>query len=268
MARIERKLGVNCECIRGMSAVDTLPLIREVGFEAVFAGAHRRRDVAAIKEACDKLGIFLNSLHAPFSGINNLWLPGMNYLPLYKNILESIDAASENGIPAVVLHVSSGWYAPELSDVGFARYDHLVEYALDRNVQIAFENLRMVGNLAYLADRYRKMPNVGYCLDMGHEHCYTPTVTWMDIFRSRLLLTHIHDNLGIREENEEHTDVHYLPFDGDVDYASFMRHLDQYGYEGNLTLEVSNGTKPEYGEMKPIEFLQTAYDRVARIAKM
>ena len=195
-------------------------------------------------------------------------MPGMNYLPLYKKILESIDAAAENEIPAIVLHVSSGWRPPEITDLGLARYDHLIEYALDRNVQIAFENLRMVGNLAYLADRYHNVSNVGFCLDVGHEHCYTDTVTWMDIFRSRLLLTHIHDNFGIREEYEENTDIHYLPFDGDVDYAKMMQKLDEYGYEGNLTLEVTNGAKPEYAEMTPMEFIQSAYDRLCRIAAM
>jgi sugar phosphate isomerase/epimerase len=268
MERPIRKLGVNCDSIRGMHPTETLKLMQEVGFEAYFTGAYTRAAVAPIKKAGDALGLTLNSLHAPFGGINDLWMPGMGYRAVYKQILETIDAAAENGIPAIVLHVSSGWNAPEITDLGLSRYDALVEYAEDRGVQIAFENLRMLGNLACLTDRYKKVPHVMYCLDIGHQHCYTPTINWMDIFRDRLLLTHIHDNFGIQREYQEDTDTHYLPFDGDVDYAQMMRDLDKYGYTGNLTLEIFNTTRPEYSEMTPEAFLKTAYERLVRISKM
>lgn len=265
---MERKLGINCDCIRGADATETLRMMREIGFEAYFTGNYTRPAVARIKKAGDQLGLTLNSLHAPFDGINNLWLPGMSYRPIYKRIVETIDAAAENGVPVIVLHVSSGWRPPEMSDIGFSRFDALVEYADDKGVKVAFENLRMIGNLAYFTDRYKKVENVGYCLDIGHQHCYTKTITWMDIFKERLLLTHIHDNFGIDEEYQEHTDIHYLPFDGNVDYEKMMRDLDKYGYEGNLTLEVFNQSKPEYAEMAPIDFLTTAYERIERISKL
>jgi len=268
MERPIRKLGTNCDCIRGMHQTETLKLMKDVGFEAYFTGAYTRAAVAPIKKAGDELGLTINSLHAPFSGINNLWLPGMNYRTVYKQIIETINAAAENGIPAIVLHVSSGWKAPEITDLGLSRYDALVEYADDHGVQVAFENLRMTGNLAYLTDRYKKVANVGYCLDIGHQHCYTKTVNWMDIFRDRLLLTHIHDNFGIEEEYQENTDIHYLPFDGNVDYAQMMRDLDKYGYTGNLTLEIFNTSKPEYADLSPMEFLTTAYARLKKISEM
>ena len=264
---MERLLGANCECIRGQAPTETLRLMREVGFNSFFSGAHTHEDVERVRKAGDALGMTLTSLHAPFSEINNLWLHGMNYRPLYKQILESIDSAADNGVPVVVLHISSGWRAPELNDLGFARYDELVSYAADRGVKIAFENLRLVGNVAYFADRYRFTENVGFCLDVGHEHCYTKHVTFMDLFRDRLLATHIHDNYGISKPYEEGTDIHLLPFDGTVDYGRMMRKFDEYGYAGPLTLEISNAQKPEYLEMAPIDFLKTAFDRLERISK-
>ena len=134
MERPIRKLGVNCDCIRGKAQTETLQIMKEVGFEAYFTGAYTREAVAPIKKAGDALGLTLNSLHAPFGGINNLWMPGMSYRKVYQQIIETIDAAAENGVPAIVLHVSSGWYAPEVNDLGLSRYDALVGYAEDRGV--------------------------------------------------------------------------------------------------------------------------------------
>ena len=265
---MERLLGANCECIRGVDPAETLRMMHEVGFTSYFAGAHDAKNLARIKSVGDSLGMTIRTIHAPFDNINSLWMHGVSCRSLYKRILASIDAVADVGIPGIVLHVSSGWRPPEINDLGLSRYDAIVEYAADKGIKVAFENLRLVGNLAYLADRYRSVENVGFCYDFGHGHCYTPSVMWMDIFRNRLFSTHIHDNLGIKEEYEEHTDIHYLPFDGDMDYVPIMRALDLYGYTGDLTLEISNAKRPEYEAMAPIEFLRTAHERLDRLARL
>lgn len=268
MERIKRKFGVTCDCIQGAPQTETLRMMKEVGFEAFFTGAYTDERVAPMKKVGDELGLTLNSLHAPFSGINKMWTSGMGYREIYKRIIETIDTAENNGVPAVVVHASAGWKPPEINDLGLSRFDSLVEYADDKGVKIAFENLRMVGNLAYLVDRYRNVENVGYCLDIGHQNCYTKTVNWMDIFKNRLLLTHIHDNLGIDEEYQEGTDIHYLPLDGKIDYSKMMQDLDKYGYKGDLTLEIFNKSRPDYLELTPMEFLTTAYERLVKISKL
>ena len=268
MERIKRKLGTTCDCILGQPQTETLRMMQEVGFEAYFTGAYTDEKVAPMKKVGDELGLTLNSLHAPFNGIGTMWLPGLAYRDVYKKMIETIDTAEHNGVPAVVVHISSGWNPPEMNDLGFARFDSIVEHAMDTGVKIAFENLRVVGNLAYFADRYKKIDAVGFCLDIGHQHCYTKTVNWMDIFRDRLLLTHIHDNLGIEEEYQQGTDLHYLPFDGNADFARMMADLDRYGYEGDLSLEIFNKTKPEYEALSPLEFLTTAYERLEKISRL
>ena len=268
MERIKRKLGITCDCIQGQSQTETLKMIKEVGFESFFTNAYTEESVAPIKRTADELGLSLNSLHAPFNGINSMWLPDTTYREPYQKILTTIDTAEHNGVPNVVVHISSGWDPPEMNDLGFSRFDSIVNYAMDKGVRIAFENLRLVGNLAYFADRYRKVENIGFCLDIGHQHCYTKTVHWMDIFRDRLLLTHIHDNFGIEERYQEGTDLHYLPFDGTIDYAKMMRDLDRYGYSGDLTLEVFNQSRPEYEALSPLEFLTTAYERLEKISRL
>ena len=267
---MERKLGINIDCIGGgFDELRTLEIAHETGFE-VFTGSKRAIEVmTAIKEKAVEYGMDFPYLHSPYSGINNLWLEGDEYLTIYNGITESVDVAAACDVGAVVTHVSSGWNAPPVNDLGLSRFDSLVEYAAKKGVTLAFENLRMVGNLAYLTDRYEHAPNVRFCYDCGHEHCYTKTVPWIDIFTDRIIATHIHDNMS-RPFGDKTTDPdsHWLPFDGTFDYHEMMRKLDKYGYAGPLVLEVYRGARADYKELTPEEFIATSYDRIKRISML
>ena len=190
----------------------------------------------------------------------------MDYLGIFNGIKTSIDYAASAGVPAIIVHISSGWKAPEVNDLGLSRYDALVEHAIKKGVTIAFENLRKVGNLAYLTDRYASLDNVRYCYDCGHRYCFTPNIEWMDIFREKMIVTHIHDNFGLPADMSD-ADYHLLPFDGTFDYAGMMRKLDEYKYEGALTLEVGNA-KEAYRNMSAEEFIKEAYSRIKKVSEM
>ena len=263
---MERKLGIVASCLHGVSELDALEKIKAAGFETFFTGSYKNDDVRAIKERADELGLEYEFIHAPFRNINQMWTAGMGYLEVFDYMKESIDAAANNGIKYVITHVSSGWLPPQVNDLGLERYDEIVLYAKDKGIQVAFENLRKVGNLAVLVDRYENMDNVGFCYDNGHEHCYTETVCWPDIFREKMLCTHIHDNFGRPEDKMADGDIHILPFDGNCDYAKMMAKLDEYNYTGSLTLEVGRGAR--YKDLSHEEFLQTCYDRLVKISKM
>ena len=262
---MKRKFSILGECLRGVPTKDALPLIKEAGFDSYSTDCYTSEEVATFKSVGDSLGMACEFIHAPFRGVNNMWLSGMEYLGIYRGMEEAIDTAAEFGIPVVIIHVSSGWNSPQVNDLGLARYDALVLHALDLGVKIAFENLRKVGNLALFADRYADMPNVGFCYDAGHEHCYTETVRWMNVFREKCLTTHIHDNHGRPADPMGDGDEHLLPFEGDVDYVSMMGDLDRYGYEGALNLEVSNA---RYQDMSHKDFLRECYERLDKISKM
>ena len=263
---MKRKLGIIAECIVDEDSLKTLDRIATAGFDSTFTGRYDLPSAEKLVAECARLGLSMEFIHAPFDGINNMWLPGDAYKTIYDGMLESIDSAAATGIGAIVAHVSSGWKAPEICDEGLARYDALVEYAAKKNVVVAFENLRKVGNVAYFADRYADVENVRFCYDCGHEHCYTETVCFPDIFRERMIFTHIHDNLG-RDKNNPmgDPDMHVLPFDGNIDYAKMMRKLDEYDYKGSLMLEVS--TAP-YPGVDPDKFVMDAYSRIEKISKM
>ena len=265
---MKRKLGTVSDCIRGGDTLETLEMIQEVGFECFGTGEYNPAKVSALVAKGNSLGINCEYIHASFKNINAMWTPGLEYLTVFNDMKKAIDAASENGVPAVVTHVSSGWHPPHVNDLGLSRYDDIVLYAKDKGVKLAFENLRKVGNLAVLIDRYENIDHVGFCYDNGHEHCYTETVCWPDMFREKILCTHLHDNYCRPADREADPDYHFLPFDGNFDYAAMMRKLDKYCPELPLMLEVFNSTRPEYKEMKPYDFVKTSYDRLVKISKM
>jgi sugar phosphate isomerase/epimerase len=268
---MERKIGINTDCLRGqLDEVSTLKLAKDFGFESMTTGKIDIRGVSELKETADMLGIDFPFLHAPFGGINNMWLDNdEGFRKIYEGMTEAIDSASACEVPAVIIHVSSGWNAPPVNDLGLSRFDALVDYAAGKNVTVAFENLRMVGNLSYLKDRYENNPFVRYCYDCGHAHCYTNPVEWLDIFTDKLIATHIHDNMS-RPLGDKSTDpdLHWLPFDGTFNYHEMMRKMDKYGYDGVLMLEVFRGARDDYKKLSSEAFLATAYDRIVRISKI
>ena len=261
------KLGIIASCLPGKTEQEALDPIRAAGFEMVFSGDNDPKRVLDLKNKCEKLGLDLDFLHAPFKGINDFWVPGLAYRDLREGIYRSIDAAAGAGVPAVVCHVSSGWFPPQLSDVGFSRFDDLVDYAIGKGVKVAFENLRKVGNLAAIMERYENIPEVGFCYDCGHEHCYTETVHFLELYAPRLLCTHIHDNFGRDHSNYwGDPDAHMMPFDGNLDYEDMMRRMRATAYTGALTLEV--GKKEPYDTVSDEAFLKIAYERLTRISKL
>ena len=262
---MKRKLGINVGCIAGMPQIEQLDLIRAAGFETFFTGCQDQRTIEALMDKAVGFGMQFETIHAPFSGINYMWTPGLDYLTVYRGMKHSIDLAAACGVPAVVMHVSGGWNAPGISDLGLQRFDELVFYAAEKGVKIAFENLRHIGNLSYFSERYEKLNHVRFCYDFGHEHCYTKTVQWMDVYCHRLLCTHIHDNHGRGFEKVGDPDIHLLPFDGSCNYARCVGKLDEYGYTGPLTLEVDNGNN-KYPDLTPEGFLATCYERLQRIS--
>lgn len=264
---MERKLGIMAGCLPGVAEIDALEKIKAAGFEMTFAAAYDVKTVCDMKEKCEQLGLSLEFLHAPFRGINDFWRSGLAYRTLRDNMKASIDSAAAADVPVVVIHGSSGWFPPPLCDIGFARFDDMVEYAMDKGVKIAFENVRKLGNITVLLERYKKIPNVGFCYDCGHEHCYTETVHFLDIYGARTLCTHIHDNTGRdKEDPMKDADSHLMPFDGDIDYADMMARMKKFGYNGSLTLEI--GKEGEYLEKSDEEFLAIAYERIAKIAAL
>jgi sugar phosphate isomerase/epimerase len=262
---MERKLGILADCLSGVKPAMALDLIAGAGFETVFTNEHNVCELDRIRNKCDTLGLRLEFVHAPFRGINKMWLNSDEYQEILGGIRESVYSCHDCGVGVVVCHISSGWNAPQINDLGLSRFDELVDLAVKKNVVIAFENLRKVGNIAYFKDRYEGVEQVRFCYDCGHEHCYTVHVPFVDIFADKLVCTHLHDNFGRDETATADGDLHLLPFDGNIDYKKIIAKLDEYDYRGSLMLEVVDDRKKEYLEWGHEKFLQEAFDRAKKL---
>ena len=94
------------------------------------------------KENCGdiaKSGLKMTSFHAPFDGINAMWSEGEEGDAMLSRLLESVDICKEYDIPVSVIHLSSGENSPHINDVGAARYNRLIDYAVKNNINLAFE---------------------------------------------------------------------------------------------------------------------------------
>ena len=259
---MQRKFGLVCDVCEGTEAV-SLELFKKYGFVTFFSNLYDLESAVRLRKKADELGLEFEFIHGPFKGINGMW-ESEETPEIYKELIKSIDTASAVGVKMVIVHVSSGWNPPKINDLGLSRYDALVEYAKEKGVVLAFENLRKLGNLACLMERYENCENVGFCYDCGHEHCYTVTIPFANLFGEKFLCTHLHDNFGLPNKGAD-GDLHLLPFDGDIDYKTMMEKLEAIDYRGSLMLEV---VLKDYPNLTAEEFVKTAYERVKKLSEI
>ncbi len=254
-----RKLGINLHAMPGLSDEAYVKTMAGLGFSATFTGPRNYVENAELFAAN---GIAYESVHAPFKGINAIWLAGEDGDAMYKELADCVDGCAAASVPIMVVHLSSGQTPPSITDIGRARFANLVEYAAKKNVLIAFENQRMLGNLAWALETFG--PDVaGFCWDCGHESCFTPGREYMPLFGDRLEFLHIHDNYGVFNE-----DKHLLPFDGGIDFHRFAEHIRRSGFTGTLMLEAIAKNSNAYDLLTPEEYLAKAAIAAKRLATL
>ena len=235
---------------------ERVSLVKQAGFEGVMIwwsdefGNHDFRD--APRYAHDA-GLFIENIHTPFKGINNLWLDNLDGNALTERYLKMIDDCVDNDIPTMILHLYSS-KSPPPCEIGLNRILQIVEKAEKNGINIAFENLTRTGHLDYVLNSVES-DYAGLCFDSGHHYYKTPDDDLLEKHGSRLKALHLHDNDGI-------DDKHRLPFDGTIDWSETMRKIAQTGYAGAISLEVEN---MGYDGMPPEEFLQLALQRARRL---
>ena len=257
-----RKIGINFQAIMGMSDEDYARKIVELGFQTTFCAVVDVKRQETIANLLAKNNIECETLHAPYRHINSMWRDGEEGEQMLAELMNSVDHCIIANAPIMVVHLSSGNKPLPITDIGRARYDKLVEYAIKKNVKIAFENVRKVASLAWVLETFEQEPMVGFCWDCGHETCYAQGKEFMPWYGDQLICTHIHDNCG-----EKDADEHLLPFDGVVDFNRFAEHIRNSGYTGSLMLEVFNLIH-RYDDLSAEQFLEKAADTAKRLVCM
>ena len=255
-----RKLGISYGAVKGMDADTYLKTIAELGFQtSFFGGVIELEKQAHITNLMAKHGIECETIHSPFGHINDIWLDTEGGEQMLKELMQSVDHCAYCNIPIDVIHMSSGNTPPPITDIGRARYEKLVDYAIQKNVKIAFENLRKTANLAWAMETF-DTDMVGFCWDCGHEACYQNGREFMPFYGERLICTHIHDNCG-----EKDADQHWIPFDGVVNFDRFAEHIQKSGYQGPLTLELYKNEP--YKHLTDEEYLCKCAEAIKKIAR-
>lgn len=256
-----------------------IELLCAAGFSAVSPVWSPELPLHSLAACVQKHNMTIQSLHAPHGGLAYLWnSKDPLSVQAEKRITGCIDACAQFEIPIAVVHGWQGLYYtfPE-APLDFTVFDRIVDYAGQKNVSIAFENLEGEEYLQALMTRYSNRPHIGYCWDSGHDHCYPHKLNFLESFGQKLIMTHINDNLGLRDPNGIPTgndDLHFLPYDGNIHWQSALARLKNLPKQKVLNFEIKKRSKsniPEdliYDKLLPEEFFRLASRRAHQIAAL
>ena len=243
--------------------IECMRRVKAAGFDAIDLNlcqicAHKttlhlhtwQKDAETIAKTAQDLGLKLPQCHLPFKSSKVKWKSDDDYAYYTKMFYRAIDVAALIGFPWAVVHpdrypLREKMDLPQLISENHKEYDPLVEYALKKGVNIAFENMNkghfgLAEELVEYIDSYQDA-RVGACWDTGHGNMiYKGDQTAaLKIVGKRLHATHIHDN---RSE----TDLHLLPWEGHINWTAFMAAMHDIDYQDTLVLEPSvNYWSPE-----------------------
>jgi sugar phosphate isomerase/epimerase len=94
---------------------------------------------------------------------------------------------------------------------------------------------------------------IGFCVDVNHVNLREEPADAVRALGKRILTFHISDNDGIDER-------HWFPFEGVIDWQSFMSAVKEIGYGGQFILETSGSLK---GDPRAyLDELRARFDRL------
>lgn len=202
-------------------------------------------------------GLTVENAHLPYFMANELWTGG-SYETL---LLDGIRNCAAYGVPVLVAHVSDGQNPPEPTTRGVDTLLRAAELCERFSVSLALENVRQSRHLDF-ALAHVDSQRVGFCYDIGHSRVvYGREHALLKRYKDRLMALHLHDNDGSGDQ-------HLLPFEGDVDWASFVDLLPQTSYHGALTLESEEPNWQEAGRISPETYLAQAFECACRLEKL
>ncbi len=260
---------------------EQLEAIKNAGFDACFYDRLKNADSGksfAFAEKAAKLGLVFQSIHAPFYGMDDIWHDEDGELAaiMEKELLSSIDDCAETGVPIVIMHAIIGMDNCTPTELGIQRLEKVIDRAVKKGVNIAFENTEGEMYLEKIFDNYGRVENVGFCIDTGHEMCYNFSRDLIGKYGQYLIATHLNDNMGITNPPEITflDDAHLLPFDGVADWNGIADRLNKCGYDGILTFELNakgrKGNCPNriYDNLSFERYVNEAYNRAVKFREI
>ena len=273
----KQRIGISFAKSYDLAIGEILQIIKNVGFDGISPVWKSGAELADIVEIAEKLGLEVQSLHAPFAKAADMWSREENVLlPAKTELKRVIDDCVKFHIPVVVAHVWIGFdYKFDMNSLYYENFEEIVGYAKEHNVKIAFENTEGIEYLRALMAHFKGDETVGFCWDSGHEMCYNYSEDLLAEVGDRLMMTHLNDNLGIsRFDGKIHwtDDLHLLPFDGIADWDYNIQRLKAARRQPILNFELNVTSKPNrhendiYAKMDATQYFTEAYKRACKIA--
>lgn len=258
---------------------EQITLFKTTGFEGCAIDlSDRKTDAAKLAAKAKEESMIISYLHAPFNKSDDMWMNGEIGDVALSELLDCLEICSKLEIPAMVAHTFIG-FDNEItpSEIGIERYGALAIRAKELGVKLALENTEGEEFLFALMKELKDIDSVSFCWDSGHELCYNYGKDLIALFGDRLAVTHINDNLGIRDFGGKITyidDLHLLPFDGITDWNAAAKRLVKCGFDGPISFELTTRSKPgrhendKYAAMPFEAFVAEAYSRACRFASL
>ena len=231
-------LYVDCK----VDVFEQIKILKEIGVRRTFINA-KHPQIDQVLRAIKETGMICDNLHSEYIGTYNGERVCMDDVSkegpagdyMVAKIMGNIDKCTEFGIPVIVVHPSNDLPEKAINEIAKKRYTVLGDYAREKGVEIAFENVIYTKNLEYIM---ALVPDAKFCWDCGHENCRLKGEHPMPLFGKRLAALHIHDNFLT-------LDKHLIPFTGKVDFEEVGKQLAESGYDGTLMLEIMYGGNEE-----------------------
>ena len=268
-----------------LSGIDTpiseqIRILKRVGFEA-FATLHSSNaNYDEYRRIADECGMVYEYIHAPFANAARMWEDGAE--EFVNELIACVDICAKYRVPKMVVHAYIGFEPKSVipeprRSIGIKNYRTVCEYARDLGVKVAIENTEGEEYLEALMTELADLDNVGFCWDTGHQMCYNFDRDMAALYGDRLLVTHLNDNLGVRDASGEITwidDLHLLPFDGIGDFDLIARRIAESAPLEILMFELNKNNRPDrlcnerYVKMSTEEYFTEAYIRACRVATL
>jgi len=257
MERLKRLYGVSTWLYEEKDLYEALNKISNSGFKCVEIWANKVHldpridpDIQAIKNLIIKLGIWVHSIHAPFTGLN-IGYPDINMEKNWLKIIgKSLEYADELEAGIVVLHTVS--HKEELDNQMYKKSLEITKeflkklsiYAKQLGIKLALENQPATNTVPFANSliELRKIwvrDEIGFCLDIGHASINGCDIN-LEISSAgkRLISVHVNNNDG-------NTDRHWVPSKGVIDWQNIKKQLENIGYYGPYILEIRGGNDPD-----------------------
>lgn len=259
---------------------EQIRILKKVGFEAFATSLFSDGDHAEYRRIADECGIEYEYIHAPFTNAAKMWDDGAD--EFVRELTLCVDTCAKYHVPKMVVHAYIGFEpASEIPEprrsIGIKNYRAVCEYAKELGVKVAIENTEGEEYLEALMSALSDLDNVGFCWDTGHQMCYNFDRDMASLYGDRLLVTHLNDNLGVRDVSGKITwldDLHLLPFDGIGDFDLIARRIAESAPLDTLMFELNKNNRPDrmcntkYEIMSTEEYFTEAYIRACKVATL